>query len=61
MAYKNTRLFSKYKEKYPEYKDADSKHSDQYSKIVIESLKDDRENNDKVIKNISKVTTIKEK
>jgi hypothetical protein len=61
IAYKNTRLFSKYKEKYPEYKDADSKHSDQYSKIVIESLKDDRENNEKVIKNISKVTTIKEK
>jgi len=61
IAYKNTNLFTKFKEKYPEYKDADSKHSDQYSKIVIESLKDDRENNDKVIKNISKVTTIKEK
>lgn len=61
VAYKNTRNFNKFKEKYPEYKDADSHYSDQYSEIVIESLKDDRENNEKVIKNISKVTSIKEK
>ena len=61
VAYKNTRNFNKFKEKYPEYKDADSTYSDQYSEIVIESLKDDRENNEKVIKNISKVTSIKEK
>ena len=61
VALKNTKLFPKYKEKYPDYKDSESLHSDKYSKIVIESLKDDRENNDKVIKNISKVTTIKEK
>lgn len=61
VAYKNTRLFPQYKQKYPDYGNAESKHSDQYSTIVIESLKDDRENNDKVIKNISKVTTIKEK
>jgi hypothetical protein len=61
VALKNTRLFHQYKEKYPDYKDSDSVHSDKYSKIVIESLKDDRENNDKVIKNISKVTAIKEK
>jgi hypothetical protein len=61
VAFKNTKLFPKYKEKYPEYSNAESCHSDKYSKIVIESLKDDRENNDKVIKNISKVTTIKEK
>ena len=61
VAFKNTKLFPTYKEKYPEYSNAESCHSDKYSKIVIESLKDDRENNDKVIKNISKVTTIKEK
>ncbi len=61
VAYKNTRLFPKFKEKYPDYSNADSKYSDQYSNIVIESLKDDKENNDKVIKNISKVTVIKEK
>ncbi len=59
VAYKNTKNFNKFKEKYPDYGNSDSIHSDQYSKIVIESLKDDRENNDKVIKNISKVTTIK--
>ena len=61
VAYKNTRNFNKFKEKYPDYKDSDSVHSDKYSEIVIESLKDDRENNEKVIKNISKVTSIKEK
>lgn len=61
VAYKNTKNFNKFKEKYPDYGNSDSVHSDQYSKIVIESLKDDRENNEKVIKNISKVTTIKEK
>ena len=59
VAFKNTKLFPQYKQKYPDYSDADSSFSDQYSKIVIESLKDDIENNDKVIKNISKVTTIK--
>ena len=61
VAYKNTRLFPKFKEKYPDYGDADSKKSDQYSNIVIQSLDDSRENNEKVIKNISKVTVIKEK
>jgi hypothetical protein len=61
VAYKNTRLFNNFKENYPDYSNANSVHSDQYSKIVIESLKDDRENNYKVIKNVSKVTTITEK
>jgi len=61
VAIKNTRNFNKFKEKYPDYNDGDSKRSDQYSNIVIQSLDDSRENNEKVIKNISKVTTIKEK
>ena len=61
VAIKNTRNFNKFKETYPDYNDGDSKRSDQYSNIVIQSLDDSRENNEKVIKNISKVTTIKEK
>ncbi len=61
VAYKNTRLFPKFKEKYPDYNNGNSKQSDKYSNIVIQSLDDSRENNEKVIKNISKVTTIKEK
>jgi hypothetical protein len=59
IAFKNQKLFPQFKEKYPDYNDYDSKHSDQYSKIVIESLNDSNaENEEKIIKNISKVTTI---
>jgi protein-tyrosine phosphatase len=59
VAYKNQKLFPQFKEKYPDYNDSDSKYSDQYSKIVIESLADnDIQKEDKIIKNISKVITI---
>ena len=61
VAVKNTMVFPQFKQKYPDYCNSDSKYSDQYSNIVIQSLDDSRENNEKVIKNISKVTTIKEK
>jgi len=43
------------KEKYPDYNNAESKYSDQYSKIVIESMDDNnKDKQDKIIKNISK-------
>ena len=59
IAFKNQKLFPQFKEKYPDYNNSDSKYSDQYSKIVIESLNDSNvENEEKIIKNISKVTTI---
>lgn len=59
VAFKNQKLFPQFKEKYPDYNDYDSKRSDQYSKIVIESLNDSNpENEEKIIKNISKATTI---
>ena len=59
IAFKNQKLFPQFKEKYPDYNDYDSKHSDQYSKIVIESLNDSNaENEEKIIKKISKATTI---
>ena len=59
VAYKNQKLFPQFKEKYPDYNNADSKYSDQYSKIVIESLNDsDAENEEKIIKKISKATTL---
>ena len=55
IAYKNQNMFPKFKEKYPDYNDSDSKRSDQYSKIVIESMCDsDKDNQDKIIKRISK-------
>jgi len=59
IAFKNQNLFPKFKEKYPDYNDSDSVHSDQYSKIVIESLDDSNpEKQEKIIKNISKAITI---
>jgi hypothetical protein len=59
VAYKNQKLFPEFKEKYPDYNDSNSKYSDQYSKIVIESLADnDSLKEDKIIKNISKAITI---
>jgi hypothetical protein len=59
IAFKNQNLFPKFKEKYPDYNDSDSKHSDQYSKIVIESIDDSNpEKQEKIIKNISKAITI---
>jgi len=62
VAYKNQKLFPQFKEKYPDYNNSESKYSDQYSKIVIESLNDNNpENEDKIIKNISKATTIDKK
>ena len=61
VAYKNTMMFPLFKQKYPDYNNAESIHSNQYSNIVIQSLDDSRENNEKVIKNISKVTAIKAK
>jgi len=35
-----------------------SKYSDQYNKIIVESMDTDKENEDKIIKNISNVTII---
>ena len=59
VAYKNQKLFPKFKEKYPDYNNSKSQYSDQYSKIVIESLADgDIQKEDKIIKKISKVITI---
>ena len=65
VAYKNERLMTSYKEKYPDYIDPDSRRSDQYSKFVIEALGGNGENykekENKIIKHISRATTIKNK
>jgi hypothetical protein len=55
VALKNQKLFPQFKERYPDYNDSNSKYSDQYSKIVIESLEDsNKEKQDKIIKKITK-------
>jgi hypothetical protein len=55
---KNQNLISKFKEIHPEYNKYHSKISDQYNKIVVESMggtgDNDYEKEEKIIKNISK-------
>jgi hypothetical protein len=59
VAYKNEKLMKTYKETYPDYNDPDSRRSDQYSKTVIEAMDCKEESREKIIRNISKATTIK--
>jgi hypothetical protein len=60
VADKNIRLLPAFREKYPEYKNSSSKTSDKYDKMVLEVMTCDDDKNEKIITNISKVTTIKE-
>jgi gas vesicle protein len=61
VADKNIRLLPQFREKYPEYKNSSSRISDKYDKLVIEVMTTDEDKNEKIIKNISKATVIKEK
>lgn len=58
VAFKNEKLMKTYKETYPDYNDPDSQRSDHYSKTVIEAMDCKDESREKIIKNISKATTI---
>jgi hypothetical protein len=62
VADKNIGMFKKFKEAHPDCEKAISKYSDQYNKIIIESLggsgDNEIENDDKIIKNITKIVTI---
>jgi len=58
VANKNIRLLQKFKEAHPDCGKSASKFSDQYNKIIIESMDTDKENEDKIIQNISKNVTI---
>jgi hypothetical protein len=55
---KNMRLIPKYREKYPDCNKSISRYSDQYNKIIVESMGGPGDNDDekanKIIKNISK-------
>lgn len=59
IANKNIKLLSQFRKEFPDYKNFTSKTSGKYNKIVIESMTCDNTKNEKIIKNISKVTTIK--
>jgi hypothetical protein len=59
VATKNQKLLPKFKEAHPGCNYSESKYSDQYSKIVIESMRDDDvEKQDKIIKRIAKEVVI---
>jgi hypothetical protein len=58
IADKNIRLLPQFREKYPEYKNASAKISDVHDKLVIEVMETDNDKKEKIIKNISKVTTL---
>jgi len=58
VADKNIKLLPQFREKYPEYKNSSSKVSDKYDKMVVEVMTVDQDKNEKIIKNISNITTI---
>jgi hypothetical protein len=56
---KNIRLLPQFREKFPDYKNASSKTSDKYEKMVIEVMSTQDDKKEKVIKKISNATIIK--
>ena len=62
VAHKNIMMLPKFKESHPDCLKSESKYSDQYNKLVIESFggsgDNDAEKEDKIIKKISNLTTI---
>ena len=61
VANKNIRLLPQFREKYPDYGNSSSKISDVYNKMIVEAMETDDDKKEKIIKNISKVTTIADK
>jgi hypothetical protein len=62
IANKNIRLLQKFKEEHPDCGKSESKYSDQYNKIIVESMggsgDNDLEKEDKIIRNIAKEVVI---
>ena len=58
IAQKNSKLIPSLREKYPNCNKSDSKYSDQYNKVLVESFSGDTENENKIIKKLSKELTI---
>lgn len=62
VAYKNQNLLPKYRIEHPGCNYSESKFADQYSKLVIEAMRDDDiEKQDKIIRNIAKEVVIDKK
>jgi hypothetical protein len=60
VANKNIKLLPQFRERYPEYNNSRHTISDTYDKIVIETMETDTHKDEKILKNISKATTIKQ-
>jgi hypothetical protein len=58
VADKNIMLLPRFREKYPEYRNSASKISDVHDKLVIEVMETSDDKKEKIIKNISKATTL---
>jgi hypothetical protein len=62
VADKNMRLIPRFKEEHPDCGKSSSKFSDQYNKIIVESMggsgDNDKEKEERIIKNISKHVTL---
>ena len=62
VTHKNSKLLKEFKSKYPGCEKSDSKYSDKYDKLIIESFggkgDNDVEKEDKIIKNIAKTVVI---
>ena len=58
ITHKNSKILPEFKAKYPDCIYSDSKKSDQYNKIIIESLNDSKENENKIIKKIAKEVVV---
>jgi hypothetical protein len=65
IANKNIKLISQFREKYPECRKSESKISDKYNKLIIEAMgglgDNTVEKEEKIIRNITKATTISQK
>jgi len=59
VANKNIRLLPSFKEKYPDCNKSTSNHSDQYNKIIVESMDTDADSENKIIAKISKEVIVK--
>jgi len=58
---RNMRLFPQYRAKYPDHNNPHSKQSDKYDKMVLEALggsKNEKDNIERIIRNISEVTIV---
>ena len=62
VAFKNSKMLSEFRKKYPDCGKSDSKYADAYNKLVVEAMGgrgvNDKEKEDKIIKNIVKQVMI---